>query len=431
MQRTQKFIRQTNVGNLLRKIMVACIGIAVCCTGINAQTATASKRIDVSLTNSTLKELFTVIEKNSNYRFLYDASDINVNTPVSAVYKNTSIDQILKEKLTNLSYEVKGTQIVVKSKPEITVTQQQQGKRITGTVIDQTGETVIGASVVVKGTTNGVITDLDGNFSLNVPSGATLAISYVGYNTLEIPVGNQTSLNITLSENTQALEEVIVIGYGTAKRQDYTGSVGSVKLENSAIANLPNMHALESLKGNIAGMNIGATTSAGGDPSMLIRGKNSISGTNDPLIILDGVIYLGGINDINPNDIANIDVLKDAVSAAAYGSRASNGVISIVTKKGRTAKPVITLNTSVGAQVWPNRPEVMNGEDWFRVVNERMGNAVGTTGWMQPNSLENYNKGIQRVWLDDVTRTGVLQDYQLAVSGAGKGLNYYLSTSWN
>ncbi|MDR0845457.1 MAG: TonB-dependent receptor [Tannerella sp.] len=307
----------------------------------------------------------------------------------------------------------------------------QGGKRITGTVADEKGEPVIGANVIEKGTTNGNITDVDGNFSLDVSPGATLVISFIGYNTQEVVTGNQTTLNITLVENLQALEEVIVIGYGTAKRQDYTGSVASVKLENSAVSILPNLNVLESLKGNVTGMNIGATNSAGGEPSMLIRGQNSINGSNNPLIILDGVIFMGSLGDINPNDIANIDVLKDAVTSAAYGSRSSNGVISIVTKKGRSAKPVITLNASTGIQAWPNRPEMMKGEDFVRVVNERSGNPVGTTSWMRSVSKANYENGIESVWLDEVTRTGILEDYQISISGTGKGLNYYLSTSYN
>ena len=144
------------------------------------------------------------------------------------------------------------------------------------------------------------------------------------------------------------MNDVVVIGYGTTKRKDFTGAVSSVKMENSPLALMPNMNALEALKGNVPGLNIGAVNTAGGQPSILIRGQRSISGSNDPLILLDGVIYLGSISDINPNDIASYDVLKDAVSAAAYGSRSANGIIAITTKKGKIGKPVISFRTECG-----------------------------------------------------------------------------------
>ncbi|MDR2914718.1 MAG: SusC/RagA family TonB-linked outer membrane protein [Tannerella sp.] len=307
----------------------------------------------------------------------------------------------------------------------------QQKRTITGTVVDKIGEPVIGANVVEKGTTNGIITDIDGRFTINVENNVTLKISYIGYVTQEITPGNQSQLNIVLLEDLQALDEVIVIGYGTARRQDYTGSVSSVKLENSAMSVLPNLNVLETLKGNVAGVNIGATGSSGEDPSMLIRGQNSINGSNDPLIVLDGVIFMGKISDINPNDIASIDVLKDAVSSAVYGSRAANGIIAISTKKGHSEKPMITLNTSLGFHVWQDEPKMMNGERWLRQVNDVAGNTPGSTSVLTAKELDNYNNGSEVSWLDEVSRTGTVQEYQLAVSGSAKGLNYYLSTSYN
>ena len=191
----------------------------------------------------------------------------------------------------------------------------------------------------MKGTTNGTITSIDGTYELGkVEDNATLVFSFVGMTSKEIKVQGKSVFNVVLEEETKGLDEVIVIGYGTAKRQDYSGSVSSVKMENSMVALSPNLNALESLKGNVAGLNIGATNSAGGEPSMDLRGQNSINGSNDPLIVLDGVIYLGSISDINPNDIATYDVLKDAVSAAAYGSRSANGVIAHPPqKKGKMA----------------------------------------------------------------------------------------------
>lgn len=202
-------------------------------------------------------------------------------------------------------------------------------------------------------------------------------------------------------------------------------------MENSPVSIAPNLNALESLKGNVAGLSIGATNTAGGQPSMDIRGQNSINGSNDPLIVLDGVIYLGSLNDINPNDIATFDILKDAVSAAAYGSRSANGVIAITTKKGRTGKPIITFSTSTAVQNWQNQPVMMKGAEWITVVNARNQYAEGSTNWMKTGELANLADGKETVWLDKVTRTGVIQDYQLAASGGDKNVNYYVSTSYN
>jgi TonB-linked SusC/RagA family outer membrane protein len=230
-------------------------------------------------------------------------------------------------------------------------------------------------------------------------------------------------------EDTQALDEVIVIGYGTAKRQDFTGSVTSIRLENSPIALASNLNALESLKGNVAGLDIGATNSAGGQPSMQLRGQKSISGSNDPLIVVDGVIYMGSLGDINPNDIASYDILKDATSAAAYGSRSANGVIIITTKKGRVGKPIVSFNASGSMETWQNRPELMKGEQWLETIIARNGGNADLS-WMKPQATANRDASRETDWLDVATHTGYIQDYQVAVSGAGEKMNYYLSTSY-
>ena len=307
-----------------------------------------------------------------------------------------------------------------------------QQRVITGKVTDTFGQPLAGTTVMVKGTTIGTITDADGNYSLtNVPDDAILVFSFVGMETQEIEVGNQTQIDVVMREVALGLDEVIVVGYGTSTRREYTGSVSSVKIEDSPVSFAPNLNVLESLKGNVSGLNIGPTNTAGGQPSMLIRGQRSISGSNDPLIILDGVIYMGSLSDISPNDIATIDILKDAVSAAAYGSRSANGIIAITTKKGRSEKPLISFNISDGIQLWQNRPKMMKGEEWIKVVNARNQYPEGTTSWVKSGELKNLAEGKETNWLDVVSQTGVIQDYQLSVSGTGKGLNYYLSTSYN
>ena len=220
-------------------------------------------------------------------------------------YSNLCIKTVLLSVFLSSGYAISDVRAEAHTTADIGDISAEVKKKITGTVLDKDGEPVIGANVVEKGTTNGTITGIDGTFSLSVPENSTLNISYIGYLPEEVKVGSQSQLFIRLKEDTQALDEVIVIGYGTAKRKDFTGSVASVKLENSPIALATNLNALESLKGNVSGLDIGFTNSAGGTPSMQVRGQNSISGSNDPLIVVDGVIFMGNINDINPNDIAS------------------------------------------------------------------------------------------------------------------------------
>ena len=215
-------------------------------------------------------------------------------------------------------------------------------------------------------------------------------------------MGNKEHLDVLLKEDLQSLDEIVVIGYGTAKRKDFTGSVSSVKLENSPISLVTNTNALESLKGNVTGLDIGATNTAGGTPSMQIRGQNSISGSNDPLVVVDGVIFMGSVNDINPNDIASYDVLKDATSAAAYGSRSANGVIIITTKKGKQGKPVIHFNAKGSMQSWHLKPELMNGEQWLDATSAA--NGYSDYSFLVPQEELNLNSGKEINWLDEISR---------------------------
>lgn len=398
-------------------------------TDANSQNA----RVNLNARNTVLMDVLEEIESQTDYLFVSNR-DVNLAQHVSVRAKNKSVrdvlDQIFKD--TDLFYSMEGINIILsrKSVTETTAESAQQQKRtITGTVLDDYGDPVIGANVVEKGTTNGIMTDSEGRFTLSVEPNAILRISYIGYLTQEVTIGSQDNVTISLIEDTQALDEVIVIGYGTTTRRDFTGSVSSIKMEDSPIALQSNLNALEAIKGNVPGLDIGATNTAGGTPSMQIRGQKSISGSNDPLIVVDGVIHMGNLSDINPNDIASFDILKDATSAAAYGSRSANGVIIITTKKGRKGKPVITLNASGSMQSWQTKPELMNGEQWLASVLAR--NNSTDTSWMTPQEVANMNAGKTTDWFDVATRTGWVQDYQMAVSGAGENMNYYLSAAYS
>ncbi|RHR36397.1 SusC/RagA family TonB-linked outer membrane protein [Parabacteroides sp. AF18-52] len=385
-----------------------------------------SEKIDLSVKNESLRQLIKQIETKTDYTFMLDQT-VDQSQKVSVDARQESLDAILKKAFAGkqISYEVVGKQIILKISRN---SQSNQSRKISGTVKDQNGEPVIGANVSVKGTTVGTITDIDGNFMLEAPTDVVIQISYIGYVTQEISLGNKDRLDVLLKEDLQALDEIVIIGYGTAKRKDFTGSVSSVKLENSPISLATNTNALESLKGNVTGLDIGATNSAGGTPTMQIRGQNSISGSNDPLVVVDGVIFMGSINDINPNDIASYDVLKDATSAAAYGSRSANGVIIITTKKGKQGKPVIHFNARGSMQSWHLKPELMNGEQWLDAT--AAANGYSDYSFLVPQEEINMNSGKEIDWLDEISRTGWTQDYQAAVSGAGDRMNYYLSASY-
>ena len=391
-----------------------------------------SAQISLSMQNKSTREVIREIEKVSDYRFFYNDNLSGLNTKISVSARGENIRDVLEQikSQAQITYIIKeNNQIVLSAPGYVSSSTQQDTRKITGIIKDQSGEPVIGANIVEKGTTNGTITDMDGQYSLEVGSNSILVVSYIGYITQEIQVGKNNTLDVLLREDTETLDEVIVIGYGTTKRKDFTGSVSSVKLENSPIALSPNLNALESLKGNVSGLDIGATNSAGGEPSMQMRGQKSISGSNDPLIVVDGVIFMGSINDINPNDIASYDVLKDATSAAAYGSRSANGVIIITTKRGKTGKPVVTFNATGSMQTWQNKPELMKGEQWLESVMAR--NNSSDLSWLKPQELANMEAGREINWLDASTRTGWVQDYQVAVSGAGEKMNYYLSAAYS
>jgi TonB-linked SusC/RagA family outer membrane protein len=308
---------------------------------------------------------------------------------------------------------------------------QQSNRRIEGVISDEFGEPIIGANVVVKGTSNGTVTDLDGKFSLNVSNSDVLVITYISYITQEIPVGNQTSFSITLEEDTQNLDEVVVVGYGTTKRRNFTGSVSILNTAEGGVANTAPNNALDMLRGLTPGLSLSQSGVAGSTPSIQIRGQKSInSSSSNPLIVLNGVIFMGTLNDIDPAIVESMSVLKDATSLAAYGSQAANGVIMIATKKGDRGKPMIDFRGSV-ALVTPNyKPDILDGYQYIDRYNTVKNYQPGDVSWMSDLEKTNYEKGEQRDWFDYSTRTGVRQTYSLSVSGGTDDMDYMVSGSW-
>lgn len=408
---------------ILKKAMW--VVLAVLCCNLSA----LSQNISLKNRDITVKEAIEQLKSASGYTFVFSSSDINTSKHVSLSLDNATIEEAVQQILRGqeqVTYEIQGKKIIIKKVAQ-SVNQSGKDKKITGRILDVNGEPIIGATVMLQGTSRGTTSDLDGKFTLNAPIGATLEISYVGFQTQQLKTQADKTLMVTLREDTELLDEVVVIGYGTTTRKDFTGSVSSMKLESSPVSLTTNTNALQSLKGTIGGLDIGATNTAGGQPSMLVRGQKSISGNNDPLLIVDGVIFMGNLNDINPNDIATIDVLKDATSAAAYGSRSANGVIAITTKRGKSGKPVINMNVTGAMQTWHRQPQFMNGEQYMQMLYDKQGT---TPDALSKQQRDNYEAGHETNWLDEISRTGWQQDYQLSVSGAGEKMNYYISTSY-
>ncbi len=309
-------------------------------------------QVTVNVKQQTIKQALRTIEKTTDYRFFYSNQLPGLDKTVSLEVNNQPIEETLAKLLngTGLIYEKReDNQIYLAAGKTASATPV----KITGTIVDDNNEPIIGANVSIKGTTTGTITDMDGKFSLEASKGMTLLISYIGYETQEIAIGNQTTYKIRLSEDSQALDEVVVIGYGTQNRQAITGSISKAKLETYKI--VPTNNVLETIKGSMPGLNIGGTNTAGGTPSFSIRGQNSTRNSaedngNKPLIVVDGAIFNGDLADIPSDDIESFTVLKDASAAAVYGSRSANGVVLIQTKRGRSKdnKPNFNVNLSYG-----------------------------------------------------------------------------------
>ncbi len=307
----------------------------------------------------------------------------------------------------------------------------QETKKITGKVIDSVGDAIVGVSVVVENTTNGTITDFEGKYALDVPIGSSLQFSFVGFKSQVVNTEGKVEINVTLMDELSELGEIVVIAYGTTTSKNFTGASTRIKTADSPLSEIPATDAMSVLKGIVPGMTVSQEQGAGQTPRLLVRGQKSISGNTDPLIVLDGIIFMGSMRDIDPSNIESISVLKDATSVAAYGSRAANGVVMITSKKGVKGKPVITFNTSMGVSSVINKADVLSPEKWVEKVNLLQGLAADAdpTGWMSDFEVENYANNKTVNWQDLVERTGSNRNYNLSISGANEKMNYYFSGS--
>ena len=295
-----------------------------------------------------------------------------------------------------------------------------QTKTVTGTVTDSFNEPLIGASILVKGTSTGAVTDMDGKYSISVTPNDVLVFSYVGYEKQEIKVGQQTVINVTLKDDSQMLAETVIIGYGSAKKRDLTGSITNIK--GSEIANKPATNPLSSLQGKIAGVQIVNSGQAGADPEIRIRGTNSINGYK-PLYVVDG-LFNDNINFLNPEDIESMEVLKDPSSLAIFGVRGANGVIIVTTKRAKEGQTLVNINTSFGWKSVVDKIKMVNAPQFKELYNEQMAN--------QGNALFDFsNWNANTDWQDEIFQTGFITNNNVSITGASEKHSFYLGVGYS
>lgn len=380
----------------------------------SASSYSQSTKLSVNLKDATVQEVIKTIEDQSDFLFLYQEGQVDLNRHISIRAEGKQLQEILDEvfKGTGNIYIVSDRQIVIGKAPRKaleaqlaaiqkdlkTTIEQPQQREITGKVSDQSGQPLPGATIVVKGTSQGTVTDADGNYSLsNVPPDATLVFSFVGMETQEINVGNRTRIDVTMQEGAVALEEVVAIGYGSIKKSDLTGSVSSVRGE--LISDRQTLQLSQGLQGAVPGLMVTKTGNKPGDDATIrIRGITTIN-NSDPLYIIDGVP--GSINDINPNDIANISVLKDAASASIYGSRAASGVILIETKRARTGTATLNYEMKYSMDVPTRLPDYVGAVQSMKLYNEARWNDAGNTGSEYPLFEQELINNYQTLYAED------------------------------
>lgn len=418
---------------LLKRVLVSgfCLALSL----------SLSAQITISLKNQSTRDVIREIERVSDYRFFFNVGLSDLDKRISIDVKDSDIQSVLSEigRQTSITYVIKeNNQVVLMdgsgSSPEMTPRQTIK-RSVTGTVSDMRGEPVIGANVMVKGTRLGTVTDMDGHFALEVPEGATLQVSYIGYVDQSVEVSQQSVLEITLEEDTQALDEVVVVGYGAQKKVNLTGAVSTVKIE--ALEDRPITNATNALAGVAAGLmvsNSGGSTPGYESQKIRIRGQGTLN-NSDPLIVIDGMTGLS-ISDINPQDIENISVLKDAASSAIYGSRAANGVILITTKKGSESAPRITYTGNVSFEKVSKRLNLVTDyADYMEIQNAGL-IANGQAARFSQEKIDEWRNDAGQHptvypntdWQDHIYRSpSVVQNHNLSVTGGSKIVRYNLS----
>ncbi len=418
---SKDFFDSTN--QLLRKMRMTCLFFIVFTSSLFATNVKSQvAKVNISFKSAPVIQVIRAIENQTDYLFVYDKNEIDLTRPVTVDGGARPVAEVLTDIFsnTNVIYSMEGNNIVLTLKGG---GQQPEQIKISGKITDSSGKPLPGVTVVEKGTTHGTITDADGNYTLfNVSGTATIVFSFVGMKTQEIAVSGQSKLNLVMREETIGLDEVIAIGYGTMKKSDLTGALGSVSSDDFKMQ--PIVQVSDILQGRSSGV-VATSTSGrvGSTPRIRVRGTNSINLGNSPLWVVDGVID-GTVS--NPDDIASIEILKDASSTAIYGSRGANGVVLVTTKHGQAGRTRISVSSNTSISSIAKQWDLMNAYEYAVAYNDIM--AAGTFDDDELAAYKNGTAGID--WVDLMTQTGVLQDYRLSISGGDQRSKFNISGNY-
>ena len=410
-------------------VMLFACAFASFASNANSQTA----KVKIMSTQMTVGDFIEQVEAETDYMFVYNKKEIDADRVVLLKAGENKVVDCLRNIFegSGISYVFEDDYIVLTKRGNKTMTPivQQSGKTITGTIVDESGLPIIGANVVEKGTTNGTVTNMDGKFSLNVSSeNAVVVISYIGYIEQQLSVGTQKNWNLVLREDSQSLDEVVVVGYGSVKKGNLTTAVSSVKTET--LTNRPVQTVADALQGQVPGLNIVQSSRPGSASSMQLRGATSLNESGSPLLLVDGVP--SEFNYLNVDDIESISVLKDAASAAIYGSRAAHGVILVTTKRGSTGKPTLRYNGSIGVNTPTNMPQMVSSAEYARIRNEAQNN-IGRENTFTDEEIRMFASGEDRNrypntdWLDLMFQNSLTTRHSLAATGGTESVKYYIS----
>lgn len=429
LQRKQ-FKKFLNIMRISTLFMFVCI-FASYASNVNSQTA----KVNITNARMTIGTFIDQVEKETGYMFVYNKGEVDANKTVSLKKGKNTVADCLNSIFegSGISYVFEDGYVVLtkRGQPLNATVTQQSGKIVKGVVTDETGLSVIGANVFVKGTSMGTITDMEGNFSLEVPSdNAVLVISYIGYVEQQLPVKNRKNWSIVLKEDAQNLDEVVVVGYGTQRKGNIATSVSTVRAE--MLQNRPVQTVGEALQGQIPGLSVTSKGAPGESPSLQLRGSSVLKSDNstEPLVLVDGVP--ADFNFLNPEDIESINVLKDAASAAIYGSRAANGVLLITTKRGKMGKPTFRYNGSVGVNTPMYMPKSISSVEYARIMNEAESN-MGRAPLYSDEDIAQFASGTDpnrypnTDWLDLVMQNSVTTRHALETSGGTEKIKYLVS----
>lgn len=401
-------------------------------------------RVTVVSSSITTGQVLSEIEDQTDYLFVYDVNEVNLDRNVNVRAENRPVSEVLDEVFegTDVDYAMEGKNIMLmkRSKKETPVSvQQTSGNTIQGVVTDANGEPIIGANIMIEGTTTGTITDFDGRFTLDVPENATLQISYIGFVSQNVKVNGRKDITVKLVEDAKTLDEVVVVGYGTMKKSDLTGSVSSITSDNFKLGT--DLTPQQLMQGAFSGVNISQNSGKpGGSNTIRVRGGTSISASNDPLYVIDGVPIstsagvnqsnistattdffdqepINPLSNINPNDIESINILKDASATAIYGSRGANGVIMITTKKGKAGVRQLDYSFNLGISTVANKLDVLTGDEYRQTVTD-----LGLT-------LD--DKGMNTDWQDVIFRTAISQNHYVSFMSGSEKTSYRASAGYS